>query len=214
MDLPDLSDIPEPGHDWSYSVYEGAREIVPEDAFELLGKPVKLISYVDANLFHNVATGRSVTGILHMVNGTPLDWYSKKQSTVETATYRSEFIAAKTAAEQMISNRSMLRYLGVPIGGKRSFLFGNNKSVGTSGSVPQSKLSKRHVALSYHKVRETIAAGVMNFYWIHTSENPADVLSKHWAHHKVADHLHQLPIFMSDVGRDQDGKEIEDNPKE
>jgi hypothetical protein len=133
-----------------------------------------------------------------MINGTPFDWYSKKQSTVETATYGSKFVAAKAAAEQMISNRSTLRYLGVPIGGK-SFFFGDNKSVVTSGSVPQSKLSKRHVALSYHKVCETIAAGVMNFYWIHTLENPADVLSKDWARHKVADHLHRL-LFMPDAG--------------
>jgi hypothetical protein len=44
--------------------------------------------YVDANLFHGLITGRSVTGILHLVNKTPIDWYvySKKQATVETAT--------------------------------------------------------------------------------------------------------------------------------
>jgi hypothetical protein len=130
-ELPDLSNLPDPKHDWSYLVYEGAKEIIPDDTPEPLGRQVKLISYVDANLFHNVATGRSVTGILHMINGTPFDWYSKKQSMVETATYGSEFVAAKTAAEQMISNRSTLRYLGVPTNGK-SFLFGDNKSVVTS----------------------------------------------------------------------------------
>jgi hypothetical protein len=108
-DLPDLSDLPDPEHDWSYSVYEGANEIIPDDAPEPLGRQVKLISYVDANLFQNIATGQSVTGgILHMINGTPFDWYSKKQSIVETATYGSEFVAAKTAAEQMISNRRTL----------------------------------------------------------------------------------------------------------
>jgi histone deacetylase 1/2 len=165
---------------------------------------------VDANLYHDLTTGRSVTGILHLINGTPFDWYSKKQSTVETATYGSEFVAARTASEQMISNRIALRYLGVPIEGQ-SLLFGDNRSVVTSGSVPQSKLNKRHVALSYHKVRETIAAGVMAFHWMHTSENPADILSKHWARHKVADHLHQL-LFMSDVDTGQDGKD-KDNPE-
>ena len=44
-------------------------------------------------------TGRSVTGILHLVNGTPFEWYSKKQSTVETATYGSEFVAARIAID-------------------------------------------------------------------------------------------------------------------
>ena len=71
--------------------------------------------YVDANLFHDALTGRSVTGILHMLNATPIDWYSKKQATVEAATYDSEFVAAQINAEQIIELRINLRYLDVPI---------------------------------------------------------------------------------------------------
>jgi hypothetical protein len=44
---------------------------------------------------HDVTTGKSVTGILHLINKTPLDWYSKMEATVETATYASEFVAAR-----------------------------------------------------------------------------------------------------------------------
>ena len=51
-----------------------------------------------------------------------VDWYSKKQATVETATYGSEFVAAKTATEQIMDIRQTLRYLGAPIGTK-SFYF-------------------------------------------------------------------------------------------
>ena len=70
---------------------------------------------MDANLNHCLATGRSVTGSLHFVNHTPIDSYSKRQATVETATYGSEFVASKTATEQIIDLRHTLRYLGVPI---------------------------------------------------------------------------------------------------
>jgi hypothetical protein len=44
--------------------------------------------------YHNVVTGQSVTGSLQFMNKMPIDWYSKKQATVETATYGSKFIAA------------------------------------------------------------------------------------------------------------------------
>ena len=54
---------------------------------------------MDANLNHCLATGKSLTGCLHFVNKTLVDWYSKKQATVETATYGSEFVAAKRATE-------------------------------------------------------------------------------------------------------------------
>jgi hypothetical protein len=69
--------------------------------------------YVDANFMHDVTTGKMVTGILHLVNKTPLEWYSKKQPTVETATYGSEFVAACTCVEQNIDLCTTLRYLGV-----------------------------------------------------------------------------------------------------
>ena len=80
---PDMSDLPERIYDWEESVYGKVSEVLPTDAPEPLGKFAVTISYHDANLYHNVLTGRSVTGILHLVNKTPIDWYSKKQATVE-----------------------------------------------------------------------------------------------------------------------------------
>ena len=65
-----------------------------------LGKHVVTISYHDANLFHNVMPGRSVTGVLHMLNKTPIDWHSKTQSDVETATHGSECLSARTCVER------------------------------------------------------------------------------------------------------------------
>jgi hypothetical protein len=47
-------------------------------------------------------TGRAVTGILDFVHGTPLDWYFKKQATVETATYGSEFHRVREAVAMKI----------------------------------------------------------------------------------------------------------------
>jgi len=69
-------------------VYAELKEIIPDD---LLGKNIITTHWVDANLMHSLITVRSLTGILHMFNQTPNDWFSKKQNTVETATYGSEF---------------------------------------------------------------------------------------------------------------------------
>ena len=124
-DEPDLSALPIQEFDWEKSVYGNISEIVPTDAPKALGKYVVLIHYFDANLYHDMATGRSVTGILHLFNKTPIDWYSKKQATVETATYGSEFIAARTCVDQIIDLRTYLRYLGVPIR-DQSYVFGDN----------------------------------------------------------------------------------------
>ena len=86
---PDLSSLPSVEFDWEKSVYGNVRELVPNDAPTPLGKFVTLIHYVDVNLIHCLLTGRSVTGILTFINKTPINWFSKKQATVETATYGS-----------------------------------------------------------------------------------------------------------------------------
>ena len=135
--------------------------------------------YVDANLHHDLAAGKSVTAALHSLHQTPIDAYTKRQSTVEPATYGSEFVAARTAVDQIIDIRTTLRYLGVPIRDK-SYMFGDNRSVVTSSTIPNSTISKRHHLASYHRVMEAIAAKFISFHWKDGKSNPADILSKHW----------------------------------
>jgi hypothetical protein len=195
---PDYSGLAEQDFEWAYSVYGDVREIELTDAPEALGKYVTLTHYVDANLFHDLITGRSVTGILHLINKTPIDWYSKKQATVETATYGSEFVAARTCVEQVMDLRLTLRYLGVPIR-TRSFMFGDNKTVVESSIRPHAKLHKRHMALSFHRVREAIAAKIIAFYHIEGVLNPADVLSKHWGYQQVRSLLLPLLFYRGDT---------------
>ena len=195
---PDYSDIPIEKYDWSYTVYGNVKETIPEDVPEPLGKPVTLTTFVDANLYHDILTGRSVTGILHLINKTPYDWYSKKQGTVETATYGSEFVAARTAVEQISEHRQALRYLGVPIR-DTTYMFGDNKSVVDGGSKPHAKLHKRHTALSFHRVREAIASGMVHFEFVEGSMNPADILSKHWGYSNVWPLLQPLLFHQGDT---------------
>ena len=107
-DEPDFSMLPQQEFDWMYSVYGDVKELVPTDAPEPLGNYVTTLSYKDANLLHDLITGRSMMGIMHFLNKTPIDYFSKKQSTVETATYGSEFVTARTATEQIMDLRLTL----------------------------------------------------------------------------------------------------------
>ena len=195
---PDLSAVPIPDYDWTYSVYGRVQEQVPKDVPEPRGHYVQHTVYVDANLMHCLLTGRSVVGILHFVNGTPMDWYSKKARTVETATYGSELVAARTAVEQTLDMRLTLMYLGVPLR-KRTYMFGDNQTVVNSATQPHGKLHKRHTMLSFHRVREAIASGMIVFNYIPSAHNPADILSKHWSYSTIWPLLRPLLFFRGDV---------------
>jgi hypothetical protein len=150
------------------------------DMPEPQGKAVLTTSYVDANLYHDFLAGRSVTGVLHLVNQTPVDWYCKRQATVETELYGSEFNAAHTATEQIMDLRYTLCMLGVPA--VHSYMIVDSKSVVLNSTVPHSQLNKRHNALAYHRVQEAIAADILRFFHIDGKKNPADILSKLCGH--------------------------------
>ena len=114
-------------------------------------------SFVDANLYHDLVSGKSVTGILHFFNKTPIDWFSKLQSTVETATFGSEYVAARTCTEQIIDLRMTLRYLGVPVEGP-SYMLGDNKTVVDTAAHPQSSAYRTRIFSYFILVIKNIIA--------------------------------------------------------
>ena len=112
---PDFSSLKDQEYDWTISVYSGACEQIPHDIPKPLGKHVQTTHYVDAGLHHDLGTEKAVTAVLHFLNQTPIDAYSK-----------------------------------------------------------------RHHLVSYHRVKEAVAAKYISFHWKDGKSNPADILSKHW----------------------------------
>ena len=47
-----------------------------------------------------------------------------------------------------------------------------------NNSVPSSILKKKHCTINYHRVRESIAAGIVRFFHIPSYKNIADYLTK------------------------------------
>ena len=164
-------------YEWINSVYGPNEEDLPPDMPKPKGKPMRTTCYADANLMHCLVTGRSMSGIIHLLNQTPIQWFCKKQNVVETATYGSEFMVARQATEQIMDIRYTLRMLGIPLDGP-AWLFGDNQSVITSSTIPHSNLNKRHNALSYHRVREAISAKVLYFLHVEGKNNPSDIMTK------------------------------------
>ena len=177
---------------WDKSVYEETTEELPTNAPEPLGKRVTLVHYFDANLMHDVLSGKSVTGCTHLANKTPIMWHSKKQATSETATYGAEFVAGRTCVEQIVDLRNTFRCLGVPVN-KTSCVFGDNETMMQSSSFPHARLHKRHNMLSFHYVRSMIARGFVALHHLKSANNLADILTKHWSHASV--HGLLCPIF-------------------
>ena len=107
-DFPDHSKYKVEDHDCWNKVYPDIKEEILHSMPTPKGKPVRIMVYVDADHAHDQITRRSITGIIVMVNKTPVQWVCKRQKTVESSTYGSELVAARVATELIMEIRYAL----------------------------------------------------------------------------------------------------------
>jgi hypothetical protein len=158
--------------------YRDAKEELPPRMPKPRGKSVVISAYVDASHAANQVTRQSHTGIQIFVNRALTMWFSKKQSTVESSAFASEFIAMKTCIEMIVGLRYKLRMMGVPLDDEPSKIFCDNNSVVLNSSQFSSTLSKKHNSVAYHLTRWHVAAGIIEVIWIPTHKNLADTFTK------------------------------------
>ena len=162
--------------DWT-DFYGDISEEIPLDAPVPRGKPVVVTTFVDSDHAGNLVTRRSHTGIITFINKAPINWYSKRQNTVESSTFGSEFVAMRTATEMNRALRYKLRMMGVPIEGPTNFL-GDNNSVVNCSNKPEARLSKKHNQICFHTVREAAAMSEIRVGKEPTETNLADLFTK------------------------------------
>jgi hypothetical protein len=160
---------------WS-EYYPDAKVVLP-DMPTPRGRSVVMTCFVDADHAGCRITRRSHTGIIILVNRAPVLWFSKRQNTVESSTFGSEFVAMRIAIEMIEGLRYKLRMMGVEIQGACN-VFCDSNAVVLNSTVPESMLKKKHAAINYHRAREAIAAGVIRVAKEDTATNIADILTK------------------------------------
>ena len=167
---------PEETPDFS-EFYPFAKDVLPEDMPEIRGKAVQLTMFVDASHAANMVTRQSRTGVLIYVNRAPVLWYSKKQNSIETSTFGSEFMALKTGMELLEGVRYKLRMMGIEIDG-HAHVRVDNMSVVNNSSIPESTLKKKSNSIAYHYVRSKVAADIARIAYEPSESNLADMLTK------------------------------------
>ena len=128
--------------------------------------------YVDSNHAGDLVTRRSRTEFVVFLNGAPIYWSSKKQTSCETSTFGSEVVAMKQATEYICGLRYKLRMMGITVD-QPAFVFGDNQSVLANTTAPSCTLKKKTNAIAYYFVCEE-----WRTTYIKTNDNVADLLRK------------------------------------
>ena len=163
--------------DWSQTVYGECKEDLPPNMPEPRGAGFIIRVYVDSDHAGDSITRRSRTGFLVYCNSALIFWMSKKQTSIETSSFGSEFCAMKAATEYVRGLRFKLRMLGIPCT-EPAFIYGDNQSVLANTTMPHSMLKKKSNSIAYHFVREGTARDEWRTTYINTNDNHSDILTK------------------------------------
>jgi hypothetical protein len=165
--------------DWTSSEFGhvAGEEAKPANMPQPRGLGFVIRAKVDADHAGDTTTRRSRTGFLVFLNSAPIYWMSKKQASVESSSFGSEFCAMKNCCEYLRGLRYKLRMLGIPCDGP-VYIQGDNQSVLYNTTIPDSTLKKKSQSIAYHYVREGSARDEWRTSYISTHDNEADLLTK------------------------------------
>jgi hypothetical protein len=99
---------------------------------------------------------RSTTGYVFTIGGTTISWISKLQKVVSLSTTEAEYERSKRIAGCTVTVRVSIHL--------------------AKNSTFHSKT--KHIQLRYHFIRSILEDGHLKLEKIHTSQNPADMLTK------------------------------------
>jgi hypothetical protein len=136
-----------------------------------------LLGYCDSDFAGCLDTRHSTSGIVILMNGGPIHWSSKKQSTVVGSSTEAEYVACYSATHDLVWLNQLLTELG----------FQNHQSITLyCDNLPAIKLIKnpvahqrtRHIDIKYHYVREKYKHKIIDVQHIPTAEQIADIFTK------------------------------------
>ena len=104
----------------------------------------------------------------------------KRQQTVETSAFSSNFISLKHYIQDVEQLRLKLQMFEIPISEEQSatVIICGNESVVKNTSNIKSSLNRKHSAIAYHFSRWNMADGVCTIACIPTGEIIADAMTK------------------------------------
>ena len=165
--------------DWTLSEFghlQGIEELPPKMP-EPRGVGLIVVAKVDADHAANTITRRSRTGFLVYLNSGLVYWSSKKQTSVESSSFSSEFITMKQCCEYIHGLRYKLRMMGIPVEGP-AYVHGDNQSVLCITSRPDSTLKKMSQSIAFHFIHEGVTRDKWRTTYVNTHDNEADLLTK------------------------------------
>ena len=135
-----------------------------------------LAGFTDTDFAGDINDRKSTSGWIFTYNNSAISWTSKKQTGVFRSTMEAELIAGSSASAEAVwlmrlARDFKLSFMPIPI-------FTDNTSFISFANNDVNNNRTKHIDTHYHYTRDQVTLGNIVLHYVHTNENPADVLMK------------------------------------
>jgi len=139
-------------------------------------EPLELKGFCDSNMAGDVDTHKSTSGYVYTLAGSAVPWCSRLQKIVALSTTEAEYISATQASKEAIWLARLCSEFGLPE--KTPTLGCDSQSAICLAKNAMFHARTKHIDVRYHFIREVLENGLITMIKVHTSQNPADALTK------------------------------------
>ena len=137
---------------------------------------VQIDAFSDADWASDKSDRKSVSGWIARINGDPISWSSKKQSSVALSTCESELMAQCDATKEEEWLRGLMSEIRIAY--EQPILYGDNQSAIACAQNGVRSERTKHIDIRYSFITDVIERGHMRMQWIPTDQQQADILTK------------------------------------
>ena len=139
--------------------------------------PLLPLGFSNNDFTSDKVTSKSTYGYLFTMAGGPINWKSKRSSTITLSTMEAESDALTEAIRKTQWLRNLYSELNKPIKSP-TLVLKDNQSTIKAAKNPALHSRTKHTLLKYRYIKETKQARIFNILYINTKRIPADGLTK------------------------------------
>jgi len=137
---------------------------------------LRIDGYADADWGSNLVDRKSTTGYIFMMNGGPISWTSRKQTSVALSTMEAEYMALSDAARELIAHITFFNSISIEL--PVPILYTDNQAAESIAKHEPEYQRSKHIDVRYHFVRDHFGKGTFNIKHIPGDQQIADILTK------------------------------------
>lgn len=140
-------------------------------------KHLRIDGYTDADWAENITDRKSTSGYFTFVGGNLVTWRSKKQKVVALSSAEAEFRGMAKGLCELLWLKELLKEIGYSSDSVMR-LFCDNKAVTQIAQNSVQRDRTKHVEVDKHFIKEKLEAKIVQFSFVKSEEQLADILTK------------------------------------